>query len=119
MGVKPMHNAGNWMLEANRFWFYSLLFSIAGLCLQLFRDGRKPEITVGKELKAGETEARAAALKASAVNIQRTRVQLIADCVDLLVPGHVTGWIPTSTLISGIASVVSTSISLNQIWAKI
>lgn len=106
------------MLEANRFWFYSLVFSIVGLCFQLFRKG-KPGKKVVKDLKEGETEARKAALRADAVNTRRTRVQLTADCVDLLVPGHVTGWIPTSTVISGIAGVVSTSIALKQIWAKI
>lgn len=100
------------MLEANRFWFYSLVFSIVWSCLQLFRgDAGKREV-VEKEKKTNLQK-----LRVATENRQRLRKQIAVDCFDLFVPGLVTGWIQTSLATAGCAAVVSTSLSLNEMWS--
>ena len=45
--------------------------------------------------------------------------RIVSDCFDLLIPGHVTGWITTSTAAVGFASVVSTTLSSKDIWDRL
>jgi hypothetical protein len=44
--------------------------------------------------------------------------KLVSDCFDLFIPGHVTGYLPTSTATVGVASAVSTVLSSKDIWDR-
>ena len=124
MGVWMTPWAEVCILEGNRFWFYSLVCSMFAGGMKLFlRDerrvvgsgrakGEKPVVSKGDEddgrtLK-GEMDDRS--------SIQR---RLVADGFDLLVPGSVTGWIPTSPAVVGFASAISTILSSRDIWNRI
>jgi hypothetical protein len=50
--------------------------------------------------------------------LEDARRRLVGDCLDLLSPGNITGWLPTSTAIVGYASVVSTLLSSKDIWDR-
>jgi len=42
--------------------------------------------------------------------------RLVSDFADLLIPGHVVGWISSSQVVVGCASVVSTVLGSVDIW---
>jgi hypothetical protein len=108
------------MLEGNRFWFYSLCFSILWGVVGLFsrqdlskkgpgRRGRKADgVAVKGKMERGISRSR-----------EGVKRRLVSDCFDLLIPGHVTGWISTSTATVGFASVVSTVLSSKDIWDRL
>lgn len=101
------------MLEANRFWFYSLICSIVWGLVQLFAR-QEAYVEPGK---SGEKRDGRTAGKAS--KPQGVKRRLVSDCFDLLIPGHVTGWISTSIVTVGFAGVVSTVLSSKDIWDRL
>jgi hypothetical protein len=107
------------MLEANRFWFYSLVCSILGGLIQLF-GGLEAE---GGNGKSGEKREALTAHKtmkgAISKSLQGVKRRLVSDCFDLLIPGQVTGWISTSTATVGFATVMSTVLSSKDIWDRL
>jgi len=124
------------MLEANRFWFYSLVFSIFGGWVELRSGGGgkkeagKKAVRVGEKVNGGASpivkgvnrkgeETRGDRAAAAAAEKHRTRRRLVADCFDLLIPGHVTGWISTGPSVVGCASVISTLLSSKDIWDRL
>jgi hypothetical protein len=115
------------VLEANKFWFYSLVFSILWGVLQLwygdFGD-QSPKGPSGKsfeEIKgqraSNPTDKRARGV----VSEERKRVKrrIVSDCFDLLIPGSVVGWISTTSAIVGFATVISTVLSSKDIWDRL
>lgn len=101
--------ASTLLLEANKFWFYSLLFSLASCLLQVYRF--RPLFT-----PAGATarsKARSNILPWSLVR------QILTDACDLLIPGSITGWARTSPAIVGLATVVSTLLASEEIWYRV
>lgn len=116
MGVYPTPLAELLMLEANKFWFYSLACSIILHLHTLQRHYVAKSTKIVVVSVNGQTQP----LKASQADwndsVRFTRRRLISDSADLLIPGHVTGWIKTSMGVVGIASVVSTVLSGKEIW---
>lgn len=102
------------MLEANKFWFYSLIFSIIKGVLSLLNDGRSRNSKISSEKKKNQT-----APPVSKAKSNRTMKRILADVCDLFIPGFVTGWIPTTLVISGYATVISTVITALEIWDNI
>ena len=101
MGVWPSPWADACMLEANKFWFYSLSLSIIWGIL---------EIVWPKKTKT---------LAEGAQNQRVSKRRLLTDFFDLFIPGHVTRWIRTGPVFVGFASVVSTTLSSKDIWDRL
>ena len=124
------------MLEANRLWFYSLIASIskAGLDLWNLRAGEEEaEVPQSKKGKKKSTEV----IVKGESRGEMLKRRLVADCFDLMIPGHATGWIPSSLAIVGesnclilvkeeltcyylgFASAISTVLSSRDIWDRL
>jgi hypothetical protein len=116
MGVYPTPLAEVLMLEANKFWFYSLICSIILHLhtLQTYHIAKSTKTVVFSV--NGQTQPLKASQAERDDSVRITRTGLISDSADLLIPGHVTGWIKTSMGVVGIASVVSTVLSGKEIW---
>lgn len=107
------------MLEANKFWLYSLVCSILWGLLQLFAQAAAaPKENAEKATldKVGREEGGGSA---GPKNLEGVKRRIVSDCFDLLIPGHVTGWITTSTATVGFASIVSTTLSSKDIWNRL
>ncbi|CZR57126.1 uncharacterized protein PAC_07015 [Phialocephala subalpina] len=127
MGVWPTDWAKQCIIEANKFWFYALIFSLLWDVVQLFA----PKNIVSNvaslekrkaEVESSSNEALVARRKAEAEQRQkRARItrRLVVNGLDLLIPGHVTGWIVTSAVMTGFAGAVSTALSMKDIWDKL
>jgi hypothetical protein len=101
--------ASTLLLEANKFWFYSLLFSLASCLLQLYW---VPFLS--------SQPGAAARSKAKGNNLSWPLVrQILTDSFDLLIPGSVTGWARTSPAIVGLATVISTLLASEEIWYRV
>lgn len=107
------------MVEANRLWFYSLLFSITQESTQFFSmEGGNlravdANVKVGPHIRTAGEQSRAK---------ERRRILfrgLLTDFFDLFIPGHVTGWIYTSSAFVGFASAVSTLLASKSIWDRL
>lgn len=112
-------------VEAMRFWFYSLIFSMLLSLLQLFQLYNKPALDSGngQEKTSSETHATSPAdaqIKAQEKTLKaRTLIRkTITDAFDLLIPGSTTGWIETSTATVGVASTISTVLASTDVWAR-
>jgi hypothetical protein len=118
MGVRTTPWTQQCMVEANRFWFYSLLFSIILGGMQLFSEdeqvagpGVKNKLTSEKRPVNAKTETRVS----RRVIVRR----LVTDGFDLFIPGSITGWIRTSPAFVGFASLVSTLLASKEIWDRL
>jgi hypothetical protein len=94
------------LLEGNKFWFYSLLFSLASCLLQLYRL-RFLSNSPGRSKATSNTLLRPLAK------------QILTDACDLLIPGSITGWARTSPAIVGLATMVSTLLASEEIWYRV
>lgn len=100
--------ASTLLLEANKFWFYSLLFSLVSCFLQLYR------------LRFLSAPAGNPRSKAGGNGLPRPLAkQILTDACDLLIPGSITGWARTSPAIVGLATVVSTLLASEEIWYRV
>jgi Peroxisomal biogenesis factor 11 (PEX11) len=93
------------LLEANKFWFYSLLFSLASSFLQVCQ---------------GTTRIKSKSpAKSSNPLTHPLSKKILTDACDLLVPGSITGWARTSPAIVGLATVISTLLASEEIWVRV
>lgn len=126
MGVWQTDWAKKCSVEANKFWFYALVFSMLWGLVQLSAWNRVLSDTLssqkGKEKSDSSSDEviAAQAKEEAALKYQRAglRRRLVVDGLDLLIPGHVVGWLPTSAAITGFAGAVSTVLSMKDIWDK-
>jgi len=113
MGVWTMPWAQQCMVEANRFWFYSLLFSIVLCVMQLLEGSRVPaeKESGGNKLKKDEKKS---------LRVRRRIIvsRLLTDGFDLFIPGSITGWIHTSPAFVGFAGMLSTLLASKEIWDR-
>ena len=119
MGYWPTALAKTCLLEGNKFWFYSLVCSIIWGLLQLI--DVSSERYVDEDESSSETEVKARhqfELKRKR-RMDAIKTRLVIDGFDLLTPGFVTGWIRTSISVVGFSSVVSTVLSLREIWDRL
>lgn len=133
MGVYPLPWAAPAMLEANRFWFYSLAISTFLSLYQFFNVPSTPPTTINfsavayneetetKEKTDVEDEKKLA--ETLAKHRRGLKWKYAKEAVmyggDLLLPGAATGWILTSpTYVAG-AMVVTTLLGLEGIWKRV
>ncbi|KAE8451597.1 hypothetical protein EG329_003670 [Mollisiaceae sp. DMI_Dod_QoI] len=121
MGVWQAEWAKQCLIEANKFWFYALVFSLIWGLVQLsaltsFHSYQK------ENAESSSDEAMVAQRRAEHEQKQQKadiRRRLVVDGFDLLIPGHVTGWISTSAAMTGIAGSISTVFSIKDVWNKL
>jgi hypothetical protein len=112
------------LLEANRFWFYSIIFSLIASFIQLYSiivspspDEIEKALRNGKKIKdsseKGQLNTKERVLK------QQIMKKVVIDGCDLLIPGHITGWMMTTPGIVGLATMVSTTLASGDIWARL
>ncbi len=122
MGIWPAEWAKMLLIEGNKFWFYSLLFSIALGILQLISLSSSSSSPLPTETTSPNEKGEKEEMMAYEVEKKRKKKtdklkrKLLADCLDLLVPGFVVGWIPISSAVAGLATVGSSWICLGDIW---
>ena len=122
----------SWVLvEAFKFWVYSLCFSLVSSFLQLYHlSASKASVTdspekEGKQSMSGDGKIVAEKTERKATRVKRQQQQqalakqIIVDCCDLLVPGFVTGWLRTTPAVVGMVSVVSTVLTSKDIWDRV
>ena len=130
MDVWPTDWAKICFIEANKLWFYSLLCSIMGSCLRLWyyvsvkQSARKAHKCEEKSSNEGRVKLRSQRAKEaekrgiSKSYLVRLLRSIVMDVSDLFIPGAVTGWLVTSPLTVGVATIISTTISSKDIWDK-
>jgi len=113
--------ASNVLLEAMKFWFYSILFSLTLSFLELFQLSYKSPTSKQSEKANGRPKKTSKASKAHELMAKRQDIvkRIITDGCDLLIPGFVTGWIETSFATVGISGVVSTVLVSTDIWNRV
>jgi hypothetical protein len=121
MGIWPAEWAKMLLIEGNKFWFYSLLFSIALGILQLTSlssssSSPSPTKTTSSNEKGEKEEKIVYELEKNRKKTNKLKRKLVADCLDLLVPGFVVGWIPICSAVAGLATAGSSWIGLGDIW---
>ncbi|KAH7419106.1 peroxisomal biogenesis factor 11 [Cadophora sp. MPI-SDFR-AT-0126] len=128
MGYWPTPLASTCLFEGNKFWFYSLVCSILWGLLQYVdirsegsevaskKAGENPGAETSSDLERKGRQAFDLNQKAKMDSI---KTKLVIDVFDLLSPGFVTGWIKTSASVVGFSSVVSTVLSLKEIWDRL
>ncbi|KAL2261081.1 hypothetical protein VTK26DRAFT_4716 [Humicola hyalothermophila] len=119
-------------VEAQRFWFFSLACAVvaAGGRLVFWGDddcagaeGRK-EGEGGRREKEGQWEAAAAAAAAKKEGIKERATRrkmvrrMVADVLDLAVPGSVVGWVPFSAGTVSFLMFWSTILTGMEVWEK-
>lgn len=115
MGVYPTPLAEICMLQANKFWFYSLLCSITRYLVNLqshyYSSSHSSATPTPRSSQPSPSST-----SLSEQEVKAIKRRLISDTFDIFIPGHVTGWIKSSMGIVGIASVVSTVLSGVDVW---
>lgn len=121
MGIYSHPWASTCLLEGNRFWFCSLIFSIVwNLALLIIGDSTLPQPpTQDENLKAGKGKGLEAQRKEKREERRVVLRRLVADCADLFIPGAMVGWIPVGSAASGGAGLVSTWITGVDIWERL
>ncbi|KAJ5081891.1 peroxin-11B Pex11B-Penicillium chrysogenum [Penicillium alfredii] len=107
--------------EANQFWFYALLFSLAGggwALLSAPTQQHKSASTKNHGGKKKSTKGQKLPAKSAPHHPQVPALvrQMVVDGCDLLIPGSFLGWIPTGDLVVGGTAVVSTVLTGRVIW---
>jgi len=128
MGYWPTPQASTCLLEGNKFWFYSLVFSILWGVVQYVdasNEGYKVGVKEIDEKASRETSSDLEAEAKLAFELERTaqfrklKSQMVIDGFDIFSPGFITGWIRTSASFVGFSSVVSTVLSSKEIWDRL
>lgn len=126
MAVYPTSWASQITIEANRLWFYSLVFSLL-LCAYSFATLPSippPSLAVESPEKSATAEKETQlARQEAARKLSRQKRLLARDAViyaaDLLIPGAVTGWLTAEPAVVGAAMVVSTLLGSEDIWMRV
>ena len=127
MGVLKVDWAGVVMMEANRFWFYSLACAIMLTIHELWDLPSSPAVVeVGKgksfeeRTKAGLEKRKAEEFAAkNGERRKRLMKDLVMHGADMLIPGDLTGWIRTEQWWVGSAMAVSTLLASEEVWEKL
>ncbi|PWY70910.1 hypothetical protein BO70DRAFT_124496 [Aspergillus heteromorphus CBS 117.55] len=131
-GIYPLPSPLNKtvLTEANKFWFYALVFSLLGAWWGvLFPTTSSSPGSSSKGTKSGK-KAKSSEKKRSPsaplVSVSSTRLdvwavfkRVLVDACDLLIPGMFLGWVDVSELGVGVGMVVSTVVSGWEIWKTV
>ncbi|KAE8452648.1 hypothetical protein EG329_013907 [Mollisiaceae sp. DMI_Dod_QoI] len=132
MGVYKTTWAASLIIEAMKFWFYSivlsLLLSVVGIW-ELYTSPPTKSLTTkpntekderNEEDSNEETEQTKADAKVGWMNKRRKAMKgIVIDICDLSVPGSITGWLPVSSANVGMLGVVSTLLAGADVWTRI
>ncbi|KAK3381480.1 peroxisomal biogenesis factor 11 [Podospora didyma] len=131
-GIWGQEGARVLMVEANRFWFVSLLCAAAAAVVRLKTMVREEEEGGGRKIGMGQDEKRGvdgggmeetkkkengkdSKRKTDTFRIVR---RLVADVLDLAIPGSVVGWVPLSPGNVGLAMLGSTMLTGAEVWER-
>jgi hypothetical protein len=121
MGIWSTEWANGLFLEAMKFWFYSITFSIMLSLLRLYRilldsgsSSKKP--AEDSERTSNVVDAEAKRASATQWNVVKT---LAIDCCDIFVPGFTTGWLRVSSGNVGTLSMISSVLASTEIWRRV
>ncbi|OJK02221.1 hypothetical protein ASPACDRAFT_114930 [Aspergillus aculeatus ATCC 16872] len=127
--IYPVPWAKTVTVEAFKFWYYALALSLFGAVWEWYSGGGAG--SVGKGVKkvggkrggagaAGKAKGRAGAgAAASRVDTSTLLKRVVVDGCDLLIPGTYLGWMGVGPLGVGVGMVVSTVVSLREIWRSV
>lgn len=128
MGVYSTSWASGLLLEANRFWFYSLCFSLVLAVLQLSQlyfetpipEGEEKISRNGKSINVVESDKKDS-VEVKKWRFRRERIvkKALTDACDILIPGSMLGWVLVSSGTVGMATVVSTVLASGDIWDRV
>jgi hypothetical protein len=125
MGIWSSDWAPRLFVEAMKFWFYSISFSIflslVLLCSQLWKLSLPPKRESGKGEKTVEAEVdRVATETKQSIALWRGLLKkLVIDCCDIFIPGLTTGWLVVSSGTVGILGIISTVLASLDIWERV
>lgn len=116
MGVYSTTWGETYVLEANKFWFLSLMFSISlGWVHYFAMEEEVEELLAAKVVQDSHMPSPPPKRESKRPIVRR----FIADAFDLFIPGGVTGWLPSHPAWVGFAMVVSTVLSSKDIWDRL
>jgi hypothetical protein len=131
MSIYSTQYAPRIMLEANRFWFYSLVFS---LTLAFYNYTHiSPTTTIPTTEKSPSTSSpEEKSVPQNEPSSQRSSTALLkhgnekkrktllkkatVDAFDLFIPGRITGWLDYGEVGTGVAMMISTLVASSDIW---
>lgn len=122
MGLLESEWAPKVILEANRFWFYSICLGHVVGVVKLWELGIGPPSIIGVDGDEKKDEKKSKAQEERRVwKVKGGEVvkKLLIDGCDILIPGSVTGWLVVSSANVGMASVVSTVLASVDIWERV
>jgi hypothetical protein len=108
-------------VEATKFWFYSISFSITLSLVLIYSNLSKSIFAWKKERRRSDKELK------GEINSQAQRSalqwglvkKLVVDGCDLFIPGFTTGWLVVSSGTVGILGVISTILGSLDIWERV
>jgi len=113
-------------VESQKFWFYSICFSIllgiVQLALIYMAPGQESKSSAEKNMNGKEPIKEKHKIEEAEESVEenaRVMKKLVTDCCDLFLLGSVTGWLAVSTANAGWLSVVRTIIPATDIWMRI
>jgi hypothetical protein len=121
MGIWSTEWAGMLFVEAMKFWFYSLTFSILLTLVLLYSTMSKSAGAVddtGTSSEKSLKEVDAAAERDSALRWNLLK-KLMIDCCDIYIPGGITGWLMASSGTVGVLGMLSTLLASKDIWKRV
>ncbi|KAL2823574.1 peroxisomal biogenesis factor 11 [Aspergillus cavernicola] len=101
------------MTEANKFWFYAIILSIARASWELFF---APGPSKGSGKNVTDKKGRQTPSVEPSSSTWPLVKQIIIDSCDLTLPGSFVGWVPATGLQIGIAMIISTALAGHNIW---
>jgi hypothetical protein len=128
MGIWSTTWAARVFVEAMKFWFYSLICSLAlsqWKLYELMKEPKIPSVPLSEKSEKVSAAAKKALkkqeqavldLKAKRQAIMKT---IVIDGCDLLIPGFVTGWLDTSSAMVGFAGILSTLLASGDVWKRV
>lgn len=125
MGIWSTEWAPKLFVEAMKFWFYSISFSIILSLVLLFSNlsksthfSKKVKGRPRRSEKNSNADIEGQAKQKS--GLQRSLVKkLVIDCCDLFIPGFTTGWLVVSSGTVGILGIISTVLASSDIWERV
>ena len=121
MGIWSTEWAPKLFVEAMKFWFYSISFSIVLNLVLLFSNWSRSATSSKKAKRRGKNSKAEvdAQVKQRSVLEQGLLKKLVIDCCDISIPGFTIGWFAVSSGIVGILGTVSTVLASSDIWERV
>jgi len=128
MGVWKTAWSHDVLIEAHKLWFYSLSLSLISAVWSLFSTkshGKKKTDVAEKKPGNGnsnskekdEKKAKADAVPEKAGSAYGPVMKrIVIDGCDLLIPGSFVGWVNAGPVVIGMAMVVSTVLTAQDVW---